>query len=86
MLYHPLVCIFALITQGDPLDNTLSALQPQPQEIFRGGMAYYNAQPPVRTLPKRPRAAIPIVPPPEMEVNLICCSNLHLIFTHPLQI
>jgi len=30
-------------------------------------MAYYNAQPPVRTLPKRPRAAIPIVPPPEME-------------------
>ncbi|GAB6028245.1 hypothetical protein CHUAL_002432 [Chamberlinius hualienensis] len=55
---------------GDPHDNTLSAMHTSPpQEIFRGGMAYYNTQPPVRTVPKRPRAAIPIVPPPDMEGN-----------------
>lgn len=42
----------------------------QAHEIFRGGVAYYTtqAQQPVRaTLHKRPRAAIPIVAPPELE-------------------
>ncbi|XP_018023050.1 protein PRRC2C [Hyalella azteca] len=42
----------------------------QPQEVYRNGVMYYNtqSQQPQRsstTLQKRPKAAIPIVPPPE---------------------
>ncbi|CAG0878840.1 unnamed protein product [Darwinula stevensoni] len=43
----------------------------QPQEIFSNGVAYYNTHNqvmPSRTIPtKRPKAAIPIVPPPELQ-------------------